>query len=817
MTETPPPGTSGTPGTPAEPDPVPGPPTGGGRWPGWPSKSAGRPAVRRTGLRRLLPTWRMLLAASLVAVTASFVALLAGYLLVDIPEPKAAAVAQNNVYLYADGSQLARVGEVNREIIDLDQVPAAVRHAVLAAEDRDFYSSSAVDIAAMVRAGWNMLHGEGRQSGSTITQQYVKNYYLDQEQTLTRKLNELFIAVKLGREVSKDEILAGYLNTSYFGRNAYGIQAAAQAYYGKDTHQLTVAEGAYLAALLAAPSAYDVRANPDERGAAMSRWNYVLDGMVTEGWLAEERRDTMRFPEPLPVRPANDLSGQTGYLVEAAQDYLLEAGVVDEAALAEGGLKITTTFDPDRQQALSDAMREQLMSALDPELRPEDVYARAGAASVEVGTGRVVALYGGRDFTEMFLNNATRRDYQAASTFKPFVYAAALEHAARTGDGELIGPDTKYNGDSGREVVGTDGEGTGWSPENEGEKDYGEVTVAEAMDLSINAVFAQVGADVGTERVREVAVALGIPADTPGLDGAHGSIALGTATPSPLDLAQAYATLADHGVRHPAVLVERITRDGEKLPLPSDDTERVLSREAADATTAVLRGVVDQGTGMAALSAGRPAAGKTGTAEEDRAAWFAGYTPELSTVVAVFGQDPVTGVHRPLYGVAGLERINGGGFPAMVWGQYTADAMAGAPPTEFVLTEPEPDISPEPPEPSGEPTTPASPPPASPAPTTPSPTAPEPTAPQPTDEAPSPAAAGIPAPSTPAASATGSASPTGSAGPAEPRLPERAPGRPPESAGGGGATGLPSPPYTAEPFPLNAIIEDANAPSRPSG
>ncbi len=803
MTETPPSGTSGTPGTPGAARRTP--PGGGERWAGWASKSAGQPGARRTGLRRLLPTWRMLLAASLVAVTASFVALLAGYLLVDIPEPKAAAVAQNNVYLYADGSQLARVGEVNREIVDLDQVPPEVRHAVLAAEDRDFYESSAVDITAMIRAGWNMLRGEGRQSGSTITQQYVKNYYLDQEQTVTRKLNELFIAVKLGHEVSKDDILAGYLNTSYFGRNAYGIQAAAQAYYGKDAHQLTTAEGAYLAAVLNAPSSYDVRANPADRAAAEARWNYVLDGMVTEGWLAESRRDAMRFPEPLPVRPANDLSGQRGYLVEAAQDYLLDAGVIDEQELAEGGLKITTTFDPDRQQALSEAMRDQLTAALDPELRPEDVYARAGAASVEVGTGRVVALYGGHDFTEQFLNNATRRDYQAASTFKPFVYAAALEHGARTGEGELIGPDTAYNGDSGREVVASNGEGTGWSPANEGEKDYGEVTVAEAMDQSINAVFAQLGADVGTERVRDTAVELGIPADTPGLERAHGSIALGTATPSPLDLAQAYATLADHGIRHPAVLVERVTRDGEELSLPSSEPKRALSREAADATTAVLRGVVDQGTGMAALSAGRPAAGKTGTAEEDRAAWFAGYTPELATVVAVFGQDPVTGVHRPLYGVAGLERVNGGGFPAMIWGQYTAAAMAGAPPTDFVLTEPKPDISPEPPttEPSGQPSTPVSPPPASPAPT--APTTPAPASPLPTSAAPSPAESGVPAPAAPA---TSGAAPQ-PADPEEPRLPERIPGRPPES------TGVPppaaGPPDTAEPFPVEAIVNDAKA------
>ncbi|MGP3970233.1 transglycosylase domain-containing protein [Streptomyces sp. 6N223] len=659
------------------------------RWPGWPSKSAGVPRPRRTGWRRFLPTWRMALAGSVVGAVVSAGAVLAGYLLVEIPQPKAIAAAQNNVYLYADGSQLARVGEVNREIIPLDRVPVPVRQAVLAAEDRDFYDSPEVDLTAMARAAWNMLRGGGTQSGSTITQQYVKNYYLDQEQTITRKVKELFIAVKLGQEASKDEILAGYLNTSYFGRDAYGVQAAAQAYYGKDAEELTTAEGAYLAALLAAPSVYDVYAGSGNRAAAVARWEYVLDGMVSEGWLGQARRDALRFPEPLPPRPADDLSGQRGYLVEAAREYLLSTGVVDERLLAAGGLKITTTFEPVRQQALVKAVEEQLRSSLAPGLREADGYVRAGASSVEADTGRVVAMYGGWGYTEQFVNNATRRDYQAASTFKPFVYAAALEHGARTREGKRVGPDTLYDGDSGREVVGRGGRGTGWSPENEGEKDFGEITVAEAMDDSVNAVFAQLGADVGPARVRDTAVALGIPDDTPGLDAAKGSIALGTATPSTLDLAQAYATLASHGVRHPAVLVEKVTLHGRELPLPEPRAERVISRRAADGTTAVLRGVVDRGTGMEARSAGRPAAGKTGTAEEDRAAWFAGYTPELATVVAVFGQDPATGAQRALYGAAGHERINGGGFPARIWGQYTARALVGLPVKGFQLDAPE--------------------------------------------------------------------------------------------------------------------------------
>ncbi|MET2717460.1 transglycosylase domain-containing protein [Streptomyces harbinensis] len=654
---------------------------GDDRWPRWPARSAGVRRPRRGGVWRLVPSWRMVLGAGVAAVVLSVGALVAGYLLVEIPEPKSAAAAQANVYLYADGSQIAAVGEVNRANVPLEEVPEPVRYAVLAAEDRDFFDASPVDLSAMVRAGWNMLRGGGRQSGSTITQQYVKNYYLDQRQTVSRKVKELFIAVKLGRELSKEEILQGYLNTSYFGRNAYGVQAAAQAYYGKDVGELGVAEGAYLAALLQAPSAYDVVADPGSAGRAVARWEYVLDGMVSQGWLAPAEREALEFPRPGPYEPPDLLSGERGYLVEAVRGELTARGVLEEDELAAGGYRITTTIDPVRQEALTRAVEEQVLDGLGS--APPDSYLRVGATSVEVASGEVVAMYGGRDYTEQFVNNATRRDYQAASTFKPIVYAAALEHGAETVDGERIGPDTVYDGSSGRPVVGRDGTDTGWAPENEGGRDYGPLTVAEAMDRSVNAVFAQLGEDVGADRVRETAVALGIPEEVPGLAEARGSISLGTATPSTVDVAQVYAALARQGVFREAVLVREVSRDGEVVPLPEPAERRAVSAGVAQEVTAVLRGVVESGTGTAAGSAGRPAAGKTGTAEEDRAAWFAGFTPELATVVAVFGQDSETGEQQSLYGAAGQERISGGGFPALIWGQYTAAALHGLPVADF--------------------------------------------------------------------------------------------------------------------------------------
>ncbi|WP_238419302.1 transglycosylase domain-containing protein [Streptomyces taklimakanensis] len=638
---------------------------------------------RRAGLRRLLPTWRTTLAAGTVTVLAGAGALVAGYLLVDIPEPNSAAAAQNNVYLYADGTPLARDGEVNRQNVELSDIPETTRQAVLAAEDRDFYHQPAIDPKAMIRAGWNMLQGEGKQSGSTITQQYVKNYYLGQEQTLARKTKELFIALKLDREASKDEILTGYLNTSYFGRNAYGIQAAAHAYYGKDAGDLTTAEGAYLAALLNSPNLYDVAAHPENRDRAVARWKYVLGGMVDEGWLTPRQRDAMEFPEPNPATPPNSLSGQRGYLVEAVKQHLAANDVLTERELSQGGYRITTTIDRKKQDALVETVERELLSRLDDE-REIDRYVRAGATSIDTDTGEVVAMYGGVDYTRQYVNNATRRDYQAGSTFKPIVYAAALEHRARTRGGDLIGPGTTYDGTSGRTVVGPHGP-TDWRPENEDDVDYGDIPVTTAMNKSVNAVFAQMGMDVGPEKIKKTATALGLPRDTPGMSDALGAVALGTSTPSTLDLAHAYATLANHGERVDRTLVKKITHNGDPVRLPERRTEQAVSRSSADATTAVLRGVVKEGTGTAAQAAGRPAAGKTGTAEEDQAAWFAGYTPELATVVAVMGQDPKTGAHKPLYGAAGLPRVNGADFPARIWAAYTERALRGTPVQDFRL------------------------------------------------------------------------------------------------------------------------------------
>ncbi|GAA2479263.1 transglycosylase domain-containing protein [Streptomyces gobitricini] len=654
-------------------------PTDAGPSPEAPARPAGK--KKRTGPRRFLPSWRMFLGAFLLAALLLIGGFFAGYHLVGIPPANAAATAQSNVFLYDDGTPLAQKGDVNRENVRLSQVPAAVRHAVLAAEDRDFYSQPGVDPEAMLRAAWNTLTGKGTQGGSTITQQYVKNYYLGQERTLVRKVKEFFISIKLDREKTKNDIFQGYLNTSFYGRNAYGIQAAARAYYGRDAQDLTTAQGAYLAVLLNAPSAYDVDGRPENRAKAVGRWNYVLDAMVTEKWLSPAARAATTFPEPEEATATTGLSGQRGYIVQAVENYLTDHDVIDEKTLAQGGFRITTTLQQHKQESLAAAVDEQIMSRLD-DGNETDRYVRVGGVSIDPATSKVVAMYGGVDYTRQFVNNATRRDYQVGSTFKPFVFASAVHNASVTQDGERITPNTRYDGTNKRPVQGWSG--SPYAPANEDDVDYGPITVRTATDKSVNAVYAQLAVDVGPAKVEQTAIDLGLPADTPDLNPSP-SIALGPATASVLDMAEAYATLANHGKHGAYALVEKIEKDGTELALPTAKSEQVISREAADTTTAMLRGVIEGGTGTAAQGAGRPAAGKTGTAEDDKAAWFAGYTPDLATVITVMGQDPDTGAQKPLYGALGMERVNGGGAPAEIWAEYTRAALEDSEVRDFDL------------------------------------------------------------------------------------------------------------------------------------
>ncbi|MEU8503247.1 transglycosylase domain-containing protein [Streptomyces brevispora] len=648
-----------------------------------------RRAVKSGGIRRLF-TWRKLLGAAFGLCLLGMGAFAVLYMVVQVPEGNAQARLQANVYKYSDGTLLARTGEINREIVSLAEVPKDVQRTFVAAENKSFYHDQGVDFKGTARGLINTVSGKGKQGGSTITQQYVKNYYLDADQTVTRKLKELVISLKVDQQRSKSEILAGYINTSYYGRGAYGIQAAAQAYYGKDAKDLDVTEGAYLAALLQAPSQYDwAVATPRGKALVKERWNYVLDNMVGEHWLDSGARQGMKFKIPQTPKPAEGITGQKGYIVNAARAVVQKQENITDAQFDVGGWTITVNIDKKKQRQLEESVKTKLTDKLDTKGRKLDKDVQAGAVSVEPKTGKVLALYGGRGLTEHWTSNATRRDYQPASTFKPIILAAALDQESQTQDDQQITANTRYDGTSKRPVKGSD---DAFAPENEDDQNYGQVTVQTAMNKSINSVFAQMGVDVGMDRVMQTAGKLGM--DVKGLPAVPAQT-LGSMGASPMEMAGIYATLDNHGKKVTPQIVKSAQKQGdEPIKLPDAIGDQVIKRQAADSVTSVLTGVVDDGTAHQAVRnaeglADQQIAGKTGTSDDNKSAWFTGYTPDLVTSVGLFGEAAFprtaddgkklrTGSQVPLKGAGGGGRVNGGGFPAEIWADFTAQAM-GAP------------------------------------------------------------------------------------------------------------------------------------------
>ncbi|KUL49372.1 MULTISPECIES: transglycosylase domain-containing protein [unclassified Streptomyces] len=645
----------------------------------------GRPSgggkPKRTGIRRFF-TWKKMLGTFFGFVLLGMLGFVVLYMVVDIPEGNALAKKQSNVYKYSDGTIIARTGDVNREIVDLDKVPEDVQKTFVAAENKSFYKDEGVDFKGTARGVLNTVTGKGKQGGSTITQQYVKNYYLSQEQTVSRKLKELVVSLKVDREKSKDDILAGYINTSYYGRGAYGIQAAAQAYYGIDAKELEVEQGAYLAALLQAPSQYDwAVASPTGRKLVKQRWNYVLDNMVEEGWLDSGKRAELTFAKPEDPKAPPGREGQVGYLVEEAKREVLRNSDLSEAEFEAGGYTVTLNIDPKKQKQLQEAVDKKLNDRLDRKDNKADARVQAGAASVDPRNGKVLAMYGGEDYVKHYTNNATRRDYQAASTFKPLILAAALEHGATTQDGKPITAGTVYDGTSKRPVKGSD---VGFAPPNEDDVDYGPVTVQKAMNKSINSVFAQMGVDVGMPEVMEMAGKLGM--DVKGLPAVPAQT-LGSMGASPLEMAGVYATLDNHGKKVTPALVGAVEHKDRTVDLPDPIGDQVIKRGTADSVTSVLTGVVDDGTGSAVRNPSQDVAGKTGTSDDNKSAWFTGYTPKLVTAVGLFGEGapdtPEKNKQVSMKGAGGRARVDGGSFPADIWAAYTFEAMGS--PTAFDL------------------------------------------------------------------------------------------------------------------------------------
>ncbi|MDX3055641.1 transglycosylase domain-containing protein [Streptomyces sp. NE06-03E] len=680
------------------------------------------PRAGKYGFRRWVPSWKLVSGLCL-----GFLGLMMGaagiaYALVVPPEVNKLATAQNNVYYWADNTQMvATGGSVNRQSIEYAQIPEAMRNAVISAENKSFEHDRGIDPMGIARAFYNMARGGETQGGSTITQQYVKNSMLSQDQTLSRKFKELFITLKVGETVGKKKVMEGYLNVSYYGRGASGLQAAARAYYNKDATELNESECAFLATLLKGASYYDPAGAPDidpvkasakeNTRRAKERWAWILDEEVKDGRLSAAKRAT--FTEfPMPQKPKKDakLGGQTGYLVDLATKYFLAHNKkgVTEKELSRGGYEIHTTFDKNKVTQLEKSIKKVYDAKIDPEKRPDkDTHVQFGGASVDTKTGAILATYGGQDATKHYTNNADATGAQVGSTFKPFVLAAAMQYGKRDPEGgpdqseserTPVSPKSIYNGDNELKInqyngdVWMNDDGKEWLQTNDGDHSYGDITLRYAMQESANSPYVQLGMDVGTDKVKQAAMDAGLRDDDYMANAKVPSFSIGTSSPSAIRMAGAYSTFATSGKQREPFSVTEVKHKGDVIYQHKTETKSAFPSVVADNVTDVLKNVVEHGTGTPAQLPGRDAAGKTGTTDGNKSAWFVGYTPQISTAVSMFRMDDdETQKNRKfleMYGTGGEKSIHGASFPAQIWHDYMSDAMKGMKVVNFPKPEP---------------------------------------------------------------------------------------------------------------------------------
>ncbi|MEU1706353.1 transglycosylase domain-containing protein [Streptomyces sp. NPDC005706] len=643
-----------------------------------------------------MPSWKLVTGLFISFVGSLVVMVGVGYAMVSIPNENDAAKSQNNVYYWADGSQMVATGTgVNRQNVTIDKIPEAMQYAVISAENKSFYQDSGVDPMGIARALGNMARGGQTQGGSTITQQYVKNTYLSQDQTVTRKFKEMFISIKVGTKLKKPQILQGYLNTSYYGRGAYGIQAAARTYYNKDAVDLKPSECAVLAALLKGATYYDPAGNENLDKAATadanlqrskSRWSWILGEMHKDKHLtdAQYQEAIAKYPMPQDRKATKGMTGQISYLADTAKKYVLNHSNISEKDFDRGGYQIYTTFKKDKVNALSAAVKKIQKERLNPK-RDLDKYVQFGAASVRPNDGAIVALYGGDGYEKgHFTNNADTQGVPVGSTWKPFVLAAAMQYGTYDSDGQGISPLSKYNGNDHLKVKKPDGsyylnkDNSFFFQKNESPHPWGYITLRKAMEQSINTPFVQLGVDVGMSHVRDVARSAGILNDSMSVD-LNPSFAIGTSTPSAIRMADAYATFAASGKQADPYSVTAVKKDGVDQPgFTKPKVKQAMESNIANNVTDVLQNVIQNGTAQNAKALGRTAAGKTGTTDKNKSAWFVGYTQQLSTSVAMFRENPKNHKLLSMNGTAGKDSIHGGDIPTQVWTEYMKAALKNA-------------------------------------------------------------------------------------------------------------------------------------------
>ena len=580
---------------------------------------------------------------------------------VDIPDPNAYVNSQSTIIQYSNGAEIGRIGSQNRQIIPLSKIPLRMRYAVMAAEDRNFYSNRAFSVSGIARAILNNvrsgnLNGEG---GSTITQQYAKTAFLTPSRTIQRKIKELVISLKLENALTKDQILENYLNTIYFGRGSYGVQTAAQQYFNRDVQKLSISQAAVIASILRSPGFYDPALSKNNQKRLEARFKYVIQGMLDEKWITPEEAKKAKLPIIAPRTTSGQLSGPKGYIIDAVQKELSKAGFTQDQLLV-GGYVIRTTIDQRAQTSAVDAVNK-----LTPSPAPSNLH--IGLVAIRPGTGEIIAMYGGKDYVVRQLNDATQSIALAGSTFKPFALIAGLEAG--------IPLTSMWNGDSPQTF---DDLGKPYEVSNYGDEGWGQIDLMAATQHSVNTVYVPLGIKAGLDKVVDAARRAGIPQDVAMI--ATPSVTLGVASPHVIDVANSYATFAAQGVySKPFLVTEVVGPDKAVLYQGKPQTQEVFSKEVMADLTYALKSVVNGGTGSAALKLGRPAAGKTGTSQSNASAWFSAYTPQLAASVALFRDS----ASESLNGIGGLNSVTGGTFPARIWTAFMKGALKDEPVMSF--------------------------------------------------------------------------------------------------------------------------------------
>ncbi|MCD2262688.1 penicillin-binding protein [Dietzia aurantiaca] len=619
----------------------------------------------RRGWARRHPVWTTLILLVVVVLVIPAVIVGVAYSRTDVPRPGSVATNQISEIYESDGTTL--IGRIvppegNRTLVNIDMIPVHVRNAVIAAEDRSFYTNEGYDPTGIGRAVIGQVTGESTAGGgSTITQQYVKNTMVGDEVTYERKAKEIIIAAKMTQEWSKDQILEAYLNTIYFGRGAYGIAAASNAYFNKPVENLTVEEGALLAGVIQSPSALDPLNNA---AASEGRWNYVMDGMRDMGAIDAQQRAGAVFPQvvqdPQTIEQ-NVGDPSNGPIRRQVLAELAMAGI-DEQMLNTRGLKIVTTIDRQTQESVLDGVRNNMQG--------ENSDTRTAVVSVNPRTGGVIGYYGGDEAEGWDYANAP---LQTGSVFKIFGVAAALEQGIGLGTTVSSAPVTTGN------VTVT----------NVGGQSCGSCSVAQALKMSLNTSFIRLQRmlDNGANDTREIAHRAGVAKQIPGLEwetlteqgsDPYDGIILGQYPIRVRDMANALATFADEGVYRPAHFIERVeTAEGEVLlDNTSPEGEEVIDADVANNLTSAMGPIAAYSNGHT-LAGGRPSAAKSGTTQlgdtgYNKDAWFVGYTPSIATAVWVGTDD-----NKPLFNAYG-GTMYGSGLPADIWKSVMDGALSGS-------------------------------------------------------------------------------------------------------------------------------------------